>query len=308
MTECERIISQGKLPEEFFDEEIRNNFKVDKNRKKIWAIEIDLLLELDRVCNKYNLRFFMIYGSLLGAVRDGGFIPWDDDLDVAMPRSDFDKLIDLSKEFQEPYMLQTPVTDSESGFSYIKLRNSNTTAIAKAFAFQNMNHGIFIDINCIDNIDKESVNNDELEINNLIMQNSAYMRLKTPNPSIEDKKRINQWKGRSSVDVFDQIQSICSNNKNKNVSNVGIISATPYTLNKRIFNSDDFDGVIYKQFENIMVPIPKGYDHILTTIYGDYMQYPPEDKRENPHSSVLFDPDVSFKRILPKYREDIVRK
>ena len=88
----------------FFDEEIRCDFLVTKERKKIWAIGLDLLLEFDRVCKKYNLSYFLIHGSLLGAIRHNGFIPWDDDIDVAMLRSDYNNLMNIAaKEFSNQY-------------------------------------------------------------------------------------------------------------------------------------------------------------------------------------------------------------
>ena len=92
MTECERIIKEGILPETFIKPETICDFYVDEMRKKIWAIEIDLYLELEKVCKKHNLRFYAIGGSILGAVRHNGFIPWDDDMDVCMPREDYEKL------------------------------------------------------------------------------------------------------------------------------------------------------------------------------------------------------------------------
>ena len=92
MTECERIIASGILPEEFLREEIRCDYLVTEKYKKVWAVEIDLLLELDRVCRKHGLKYFLMYGTLLGAVRHGGFVPWDDDLDVIMLRGDYEKL------------------------------------------------------------------------------------------------------------------------------------------------------------------------------------------------------------------------
>ena len=168
MTECERIIKQGLLPEDFFEEETRCDFIVTKERKKIWAVEIDLLLEFERVCKKHNLRFFLFWGSLLGAVRHGGFVPWDDDTDVVMPRADYEKLLLLQEEFTHPYFLQTPYTDNGYFYAHAKLRNSNTTAWDRPFAYQGTNFGIFLDILPLDSVELDGGKERFDRINKLI--------------------------------------------------------------------------------------------------------------------------------------------
>ena len=99
MTECERIIKEGILPESFFKPETICDFYVDEGRKKLWAILIDLLVQFDRVCRNHNLKYWVSFGGLLGIVRHNGFIPWDDDLDVCMPRADYEILMSLKKNF-----------------------------------------------------------------------------------------------------------------------------------------------------------------------------------------------------------------
>ena len=104
MTECERIIQQEILPEVFFRAEIVDGFEVAEQIKKVWAIEIDILLQLDKICKRHSLRYFLIFGSLLGAVRHNGYIPWDDDLDVCMPRKDYEEFIRVAQaELKMPY-------------------------------------------------------------------------------------------------------------------------------------------------------------------------------------------------------------
>lgn len=293
MTECERLIKGGKFSEDFFEPEYRNDFYVDGLRKKIWAIEIDLYLEFERVCQKHNLKYCAFFGTLLGCIRHNGFVPWDDDIDIAMPRSDYNKFISLAYEFKTPYFLQLPMTDEKSGFSIAKLRNSNTTAIAYPFRYQNMNHGIFIDINPIDKIDKKDVNVIYNRVKELALQNSAYMRLSNPNPEMDDIRRIKKWKGESSVDIFYKIQEICSQYAGMEKENVGLIASTIYACEKQVYLAEDFQNVVYKKFENINLPVPQGYDHILKTIYGNYMELPPLDFR-NAHASILFDPDEAY--------------
>lgn len=293
MTECERLIENGRFTPEFFNPEYRNDFYVDEVRKKIWAIEIDLYLEFERVCKKHNLKYFVFFGTLLGSIRHGGFIPWDDDLDIAMPRKDYDIFITLADEFKMPYFLQLPATDKKSGFTVAKLRNSNTTAIAYPFRYQQMNHGIFIDINPIDEVDMSDVQECYDNVRDLALQNSAYMRLSNPNPDENDINKIKNWRGEDSVTVFNRIQEICSKYAGMGKENVALISSTIYSCDRQTYYAGDFQDITYVKFENIMVPVPTGYDGILKAIYGDYMEFPPVNDR-NSHSSIFFDPDKRY--------------
>ena len=124
MTECERIVKSGFTSEKYLQPETRNGFYVDTTRKKVWLIALDLLHQFDSICQKYSLRYYLMFGSLLGAVRHNGFIPWDDDVDVAMPREDYEKIMKLKNEFKHPYFLQNPYSDNGYYQSFMKLRNS----------------------------------------------------------------------------------------------------------------------------------------------------------------------------------------
>lgn len=130
-TECERIKSQNILPEKFWNAEVRCGYFISEEMKKVWAIELDLYLEFKRICEKHNLDFFTDGGTTLGAIRHGGFIPWDDDFDICMPRKSYEKLKLFADEFEKTYFLQSPETDPLYGYSFLKLRNSNTTAVVK---------------------------------------------------------------------------------------------------------------------------------------------------------------------------------
>ena len=97
------------IPHDFINDEVRCDYTVSSKIKEVWAVELDLLNQLDIVCKAHNLKYFAGAGTLLGAVRHKGFIPWDDDIDVYMLRSDYDKLIALACAFKEPYFLHLRV-------------------------------------------------------------------------------------------------------------------------------------------------------------------------------------------------------
>ena len=136
-----------KLPDMFLSEEERCGYTVSDKLKKIWAVEIDLLAILLDVCKRYDLKVALGFGSLLGAVRHHGFIPWDDDLDVWMPRESFERLLEIAdKEFKKPYFLQTALSDREFFIPYARLRNSLTTGAIAYSSSPNYNNVIFVDV------------------------------------------------------------------------------------------------------------------------------------------------------------------
>ena len=132
------------IPEDFYKEETRNGYTVSEKMKRVWAVELDLLAEFQRVCEKYNLTYYADSGTLIGAVRHHGYIPWDDDIDIVMKRDDFEKLVNVGAyEFQYPFFLQNSYSDKGFFRGYARLRNSETTAITKQDVLCNMNNGIF---------------------------------------------------------------------------------------------------------------------------------------------------------------------
>ena len=118
--------------------------------EQVKEVEVDLLRELTRVCQENDIHLYPIYGTLLGVIRDGGMIPGDDDIDVALMREDFEKLISLQNQFTGKYFLQTPYNDNCFYGGYLKLRNTQTTAIHPQNEFVDCCEGIGIDIFPID--------------------------------------------------------------------------------------------------------------------------------------------------------------
>lgn len=121
--------------------------------KKLQGVLLELLSVIDQVCAENNLRYYLFYGTLLGAVRDGGFIPWDDDADIVMPREDYEKLLSLPvSKWPDGYFLQSPYSEKYGRFAFAKLRKNGTTCIDPHHRHIKMHQGIFIDIFPLDNV------------------------------------------------------------------------------------------------------------------------------------------------------------
>lgn len=295
MTECERFIKEGIFQKAFFDEEWRSEFLVSKDRKKIWSVELDLLSQFDWVCKKYGLTYFLFVGSLLGAVRHKGFVPWDDDIDLAMPRADYEKMLTLSNEFSEPYFLQSPWTDPGYYYSFAKLRNSRTSFVSKQFRYEKFNQGIMIDFHPIDvwcpDENGEAI---YLEISHLAYDNSTYMRRLNPELSESDLQRVREYNGTDPLVACNKMRELGMSFVGKASDYVCRNTIGVYGYRRNLFRAEDFASTLEWEFEDRKVPIPVGYDSILKNLYGDYMHLPPVEKRGQWHSFAIVDPDRPY--------------
>ena len=300
MSDVERIIQKGIVGKDFFKSEIKCGFNITVERKKLFAILLDMLYEFDKVCKKYGLTYFFMYGSLIGAVRHHGFIPWDDDLDVAMPREDYEKFIKLSDEFKEPLFLQTPYTDPEYFYTPARIRNSNTTAVVEMFRYAGFNQGIWFSIFPLDRWDDNGGEERYAEIRKLVMHNSTYMRVKNPDLDEKNKARVAAYlaEHRDPLKDYEEIQRLASSCKDPDSKHciVAVITQTQY--NKKLFDAEDFAKTVPLNFEGLEIMAPSGYDHLLRTTYGDYMQLPPVEERGMWHDGTIFDADIPYSEYL----------
>ena len=120
---------------------------MDSKLRQLQLCELEILDEFVRICEKHNLQYYLVGGTLLGAVRHQGFIPWDDDIDVAMPREDYDRFAEISvKELAPQYFYQCPETDPHYFLTYAKLRRNGTEVYEERFKDAKFHKGVFIDI------------------------------------------------------------------------------------------------------------------------------------------------------------------
>lgn len=305
MTECERIIKEGILPESFFLEEVICDFLVTSERKKIWAVGIDLLLKFDAVCRAHGLHYSLAFGSLLGVVRHNGFIPWDDDIDVVMPRDDFEELKKYKTELERPYFLQFPGEDEDYYVSFAKMRNSNSTAISKPLRYCSFNQGLFLDIFPLDNYNPNNLEENYTRIENLIAECSALMRRSNPNPSESDMFKISRFPiVRDGVGVVKELERVLRQYE-YNISDKYIAwCCLIYNHQRMTFDKSLMDDLIEVDFFGHNVFIPRKYDEVLRITYGDYLQLPPIDKRGSWHSQIVLNPDIPYLLMLQQLREN----
>lgn len=301
MTECERLLFNGCFPPSFLEEETRCEYLVNSKMKKVWAIEMNLLQRFGQLCEKYSLRYWVAFGSLLGAVRHKGFIPWDDDMDVWMPRDDYNRLLSISNlNLEEPYFLQTTLNDVDYYHEFARFRNSNTTGVMVS-ANNKCNNGIYIDIIPLDGMcsekKKEQRRVKSIKIKNVLAHAYAF----NINPHLLTRMAAKilhcplvPYNAKS---VFMKLNKQASSVKWEDADKVGVTVYEPYKLEKNTFDKSDFADTIMLEFENMMVPAPIGYQKVLKVIYGDYMKFPPVEKRGLWHS-FTFEPDVPYKEFL----------
>ena len=298
MNEIERLIANKTIPESFLQEEVICDYKVSSTLKAVQAVSLDLLIQLDRVCKKHNIRYFLGYGTLLGAIRHKGFIPWDDDIDVLMLRDDYEKFLTLSNEFEYPYFLQTPETDPGYLFSITKLRNSETCNFAKPRASFGINSGIWIDVFPLDKCalpDRKQIFD---EISFLHCFNGAYMRI--PQGLLEKKHKqiLKKNLTLSPIQALHRITELSTKYRN----DPGAIYITDYTSTifpweTRTWNIDCFSKTVETEFCGRLFSIPEQYEYLLQTLYGDYMKMPPLKERGTWHSGHIIDPYRSYRDV-----------
>ncbi len=303
MTECERLIAIGTFSPDFFKPEVRCDFLVDEKRKKLWAIQIDLFLQLEKVCKRHGLTYFAAGGTILGAYRHRGFIPWDDDIDINMPRKDYLRLQECADEFEYPYYLQIPGKDHEYCYSYTKLRNSQTTQVSKPFSHRSFNQGVQIDIFPVDKWDTKKGEASFHRINELNIDNSNYLRQGMIDPSEKDIERIQSWSVVSPIENMREIDRLATQfNRRSNATVMTIPVSTIYPYHKIQFPSCAFDSTLRLPFEHIEMTVPIGAISIMEMQFGDWRKFPPVEKRGAWHDSEMFDPDVPYLNFLADYR------
>lgn len=284
-------------PAEFLLEEERCGYKISAEMKKVWAVQLDLLQVLFDVCKKHGLRIYAEGGTLLGAIRHKGFIPWDDDIDLTMMREDYDKLMSLGDEFTHPYFLQNVYTDPHYTHRHAQIRNSETACWswnAKG-CVKKFNQGIFIDIFPSDDMPmnprafsryykKEGLARQKYRLISKFanaLPEGLYQMLRNKTKFLSDKCRYEN---------YENVLRSVKNGDDGNVCEISFQHNYPI-LNKRLYGEPQ-----WVEFEHIKMPIPQCPHDILRLQFGENYMTPLHE--DSVHGSLHFDVDHSYKEHL----------
>lgn len=289
------------LGEDFFKEEVRCDYRISEAQKEIWAMELDLYLIFKDICRKHGLKHWVMYGSILGAVRHNGFIPWDDDIDVAMPRKDFDIFLKVApNELSEPYSLQCPYTFPNCYITNVTMRNSNGTFTPKVFKKLDYNKGIPLDIFPFDYCNLETWESDKSMIFDHVMRCASWMKMQNPELLTNEQiKACQKYHTDNPLTNWEAIHRIASNPMYDGSEYMMMkVVLDKYHLERTIFYKTSwFDKTIPHKFESVEVDIPIGWHEILCMRYGEnYMDFPPVEKRGAINNQLIVDPYTPYKQ------------
>ena len=263
-------------------------------------MQLELYLIFKDICNKYGLKHWVMYGSLLGAVRHDGFIPWDDDVDVAMPREDFNEFLRVApKELAEPYSLQCPYTYPNCYITNVTMRNGNGTFTPKVFRKLDYNKGIPLDIFPFDYCNLETWPKEKDDIYYHVMRCASWMKLQHPELLSDNQIEVcKKYYTTQPLLDWEAIQEIASNSE-KDGSEYMMMKVVldRYHLERDIvYKSEWFERTVSHKFETVEVEIPIGWHDVLCVRYGkDYMEFPPVDKRGAINEMLIVDPYTPYK-------------
>lgn len=283
----------------FLEEETRNGYFVTSDTKKLWSKQLKILEAIKEICAKHNIQYFAVCGTLIGAVRENGFIPWDDDIDIGMTRNDAQKFIQIAQHELPSNLCLVGTTLTSNVFRpHLQIRDKSTTCLTKADFKLKCCKGIWVDIFIFDKFPFDEDENFQFRkkltrINKML---SYYTFYRCSNNFI---KRAIKW-CISRVFVFinggfkrtnRMYDKLCQKYDSlQNSFYYDYLSYKPYRVLKIPYNT--FNKTVDHCFENTTIKIPEDFRNALLPEYGD--DYLIRKKAPNGHGNVYIDLENSY--------------
>ncbi|MCM1213583.1 MAG: LicD family protein [Lachnospiraceae bacterium] len=267
------------FPKEFFLGETRSDFYIEPMMKCAWAAQLEVLAVIEQICDKYDIRYFAEGGTLLGAVRHKGFIPWDDDVDICMLREDFDRFLAVAEnELPDDYHLFS--IDTNRNWTQFFARIINASSIDYSSQRLQQFHGcpyvVGVDIFPLDTVPEDPQLEETFTTYFAVLYQTGanYKQLSSDIgeliPELEELYPIK-------IDRDGDIQNQLLRSAKliaKSYQNSGsplMVEFTSHVSHKYFYRKEWFRDCVYLPFEHFELPAPIDYDAVLTALYGDYM-------------------------------------
>ena len=269
-------------------------------------VEFEILKTAINICDQLNLTYYLVCGSALGAVKYQGFIPWDDDVDIGLPREDYEVFIQKAQEMlPEYYFLQNYLTDKNFPLFMSKIRDSRTTFVEKLYKNIDMNHGVYIDVFPLDGYPKDSKDIVALE-----KQKKKSSRLKAVRYFYENDSIMFAGVRTSIYRTLFKVLGMYSDTSKAigdfdKLARLYQIKNSDYICNHANWQNEleyapkwHYGEGTWATFEGLRVRIPENYDAYLTQKYGNWRADLPEDQRNSGHYVYKLDLNVSYKQMF----------
>ena len=235
---------------------------------------LGIMIEIDRICKKYDLRYLLDGGTMLGAIRHKGFIPWDDDADIMMPRDDYEKFMQIcGEEMKKPYVFQCIENTEKYPYNFGKVFDTSTTYTERFTASLPISHGIYVDVFPMDYVDTSDYLKHASVIGKYTMMRYYKLGLAHGVKEVAAKPLSLAFINRQATKHMkyhgtdgDMVCKLCHHGKRKPPISIALFNDTKDV-----------------PYEGVTLRVPAEYDSFLTGRYGDYMKLPPVDEQKPCH-------------------------